>query len=357
MSGRTILWWGRFDPDYSRNRILLQILNDAGWKVETFRPRFSQFGDLEVALKNVGRPDLVWVPCFRQRDIAAARRFSRRKGVPLIVDPLISAYDKQVYEREKFSEDSKSARRLLDWERKLLGMADCVLADTRGHAEFFRDVLNVEDRKLIVVPVGAEEGLFRPAPLPVREATEPLEVLFYGSFISLQGAKYIIEAARVYQGRPVVWTLVGNGPELSECRELAKGLRNVAFEAWIDYSRLPERIGQADILLGVFGASAKAARVIPNKVYQSIACSRPVVTLRGSAYPLELSENSACGFSWVPPGDPVAIAAEVARLAGDRELLVREAAASRRSYDQYLSLAHVRQQLFEALSVVSHMPG
>jgi glycosyltransferase involved in cell wall biosynthesis len=346
------LWWGRFDPDYSRNRILRQVLEESGWRIEDFQPRFSKLADLEAAVKNVRRPDLVWVPCFRQRDVSAASRFSRRHRVPLLVDPLISAYDKQVFEREKYAPDSTTARRLLAWEQRQLAKADCLLADTRGHADFFRDVLAVAEAKIVVVPVGAEEGLFRPAPLPEHAAGAPREVLFYGSFISLQGAQYIVEAAKVYQGPPVVWRLVGSGPMLAECKDLASSLSHVEFEDWIDYARLPDRIARADILLGVFGTSSKAARVIPNKVYQAAACGRPIVTLRANAYPEELLATADSGFGWVPAGDPNAIANSVAELVTDRDRLTRHAAAVRRSYEEFLSVAHIRRQLVDALSLL-----
>lgn len=355
MSKGTILWWGRFDPDYSRNRILLQILREWDWEVVAFQPQFSRFGDLEAVLKGIERPQLVWVPCFRQRDIAAASRFCRRKGIPLLTDPLISAYDKQVFEREKFPPSSKAAQRLLNWEGSLFNLADCVLADTQGHAEFFCETLKVDKSRVAVVPVGAEEGLFSPVSLPERTAEEQLEVLFYGSFISLQGPQYIVEAARRYQGPPVVWRLVGNGPLLEKSRLSAAGLDNVAFEDWVDYHCLPERIGRADILLGVFGTSAKAARVIPNKVYQAMACGRPVVTLSGSAYPQALLETSDNGLRWVPAGDPEAIGAAVARLAADRDLLANQALASRQSYNLFLSVRQIRSHLHHALSELGLM--
>ena len=34
---KTILWWGRFDPGYSRNSVVMNLLNDLGW-VEAGEP-------------------------------------------------------------------------------------------------------------------------------------------------------------------------------------------------------------------------------------------------------------------------------------------------------------------------------
>jgi glycosyltransferase involved in cell wall biosynthesis len=351
-----ILWWGHFDPDYSRNRILRRLLLAQGWRLRDFSPRLGPLGDIEAALRGMAPPDLVWVPCFRQRDVAAARRWSRRHGVPLLFDPLISAFDKQVFERGKFPADSRQGRRLRTWEGRLLRSADLLLADTQAHAEFFCEVLGVARQKLCVVPVGAEEELFRPQPFPVRGPDAPLEALFFGSFIPLQGPQVIVEAARRYQGPPVLWTLVGAGPLLAECRERAADLPQVRFEGWVPYPELPERIARADILLGIFGTTAKAARVVPNKVYQAAACGRPLVTLRSAAYPPELLAQADSGFSWVPPGDPAALAAAVAALAAERANLPRRGAAARASYDKYLSVAHIRNQLAAALTSLGLQP-
>jgi hypothetical protein len=139
----SVLWWGRFDPDYSRNRILRKLLPELGWNIVDFHPRFSPLGDLEARLKRIGKPDLVWVPCFRQRDLAAASRWARRHGVPLLFDPLISAYDKQIFERKKYAPQSRQARRLHRWEQSLFKQADILLADTQPHADYFSEEFDI----------------------------------------------------------------------------------------------------------------------------------------------------------------------------------------------------------------------
>jgi len=343
------LWWGRFDPDYSRNRIVRQVLEEFGWRIESFRPRFSRLGDLEAALSGVARPDLVWVPCFRQRDIAAAGRFSRRHRIPLLVDPLISAYDKQVFERQKLNPESRQAQRLLQWERNLFKDANCLLVDTDAHAMFFQEILGVERSRIVVVPVGAEESLFKPSAQTHRESDKPIQVLFYGSFIPLQGPRVIVEAARRYCGPRLEWRMIGDGPLLKEMRTLAKGNDSISFEPWVPYADLPGRIARADILLGIFGDTPKAARVVPNKVYQASACGRPVVTMASGAYPEALLEEEDSGFFWVHADDAQELADVVGRLAGNPEALSHIGQAARRSYEKYLSVANIRTQLAEVL--------
>ncbi|MEE4239365.1 MAG: glycosyltransferase [Anderseniella sp.] len=346
----SVLWWGNFDPGYSRNRILRKQFADLGWQVREFQPRFALVGDWEASLRRLPRLDLVWVPCFRQRDLLAASRWAKRHGIPLIFDPLISAYDKQVDERGKLDAGSTRALRLLARERVLFRHADRVIADTPAHADYFVRVLGVDSTKIEVIYVGAEEALFRPGPLPPETTEVSREVLFYGSFIPLQGPQVVVEAARLYQGPPLKWVLLGEGPLRRVCEELAQGHGTISFEDWLPYQKLPERIQRADILLGVFGATPKAGRVIPNKVFQSLASGRVVVTRMAESYPEALLAAENQGLEWVPAGDPRALAEKVAALASDpirlRQLGEAAAATSR----QYFSEAAVRRQLAKALA-------
>ena len=44
------------------------------------------------------------------------------------------------------------------------------------------------------------------------------------------------------------------------------------------YAELPARMAAAHVVLGAFGSTAKAGRVVPHKVYQGLAAGRAVVT-------------------------------------------------------------------------------
>jgi len=351
MADRTVLWWGRFDPDYSRNRIIRQLLSDLGWRIGDFRPILSAAGDVEATLRGMPAPALVWVPCFRQRDAGAAARWAKRCGVPMIFDPLISAWDKQVFERGKIGADGLRSRRLRKRESALFAAADLVLIDTELHGEFFKEAFGLEPGRVAVVPVGAEEPLFHPAPMRPLEG-RPVEVLFYGSFIGLHGPECIVEAARLYDGPPVRWTLLGDGPHRTSCERLAEGLETVSFEPWDPYTERPSRIHRADILLGVFGTSAKAGRVIANKVYQSLACGRPVITRESRAYPEKLRTAPDPGLAQIPAGDPGALAATVRDWASDPAGLAGRGGAAADLYGRYFGTEAIKRALREALDRV-----
>ncbi len=347
-SNNQMLWWGRFDPAYSRNGVMRGHLAALGWNIRDFHPTLCALGDIEASLRRLPKPAVVWVPCFRQRDMAAARRWCDRHGMPLIFDPLISAYDKQVWERFKLQDGSPAAQKLLAWERGLFAKADRVIADTPSHARFFAETLGVPEERLRTVYVGADETLFRPA--PDRAPSSPIDVLFYGSFIPLHGAHTIIEAARIYQGPPVRWCLLGDGPAKPECRKAAEGLANVFFEDRIPYAQLPARIHRADILLGVFGTTNKAGRVIPNKVFQALASGRPVITRVSDAYPADVGKSEALAF--VPPGDPKALASAVDEWVTHSKTLTGRGYAASTLYNRVFSTTVIRRQLSDSLSLI-----
>ena len=97
---KTILWWGRSDPNYSRNRIIREQLKKLNYEILDFYPLVSRFGYKEALLKKIKRTDFVWVPCFRQRDILSASKWCLHKKIKLIIDPLISSWDKQTHEKK-----------------------------------------------------------------------------------------------------------------------------------------------------------------------------------------------------------------------------------------------------------------
>jgi glycosyltransferase involved in cell wall biosynthesis len=176
-----------------------------------------------------------------------------------------------------------------------------------------------------------------------------MRVMFYGSFIGLQGPQFIAQAARHVP--EVNWTFIGSGPLLDQCRDIVHNAEHVEFIPRVPYEELASRIGAADVLLGIFGTSEKAARVIPNKVYQALACGRPVITRVSEAYPQPLRTQAAVnsGMTWVSPGCSADIVAGVRAMARTRQTLPKISDAAAATYDTYFSNQVVRESLSAVL--------
>ncbi len=353
-----ILWWGRYGnygPNYPRNRTIIKCFQSLGYEIVEFRPRFSKLADFEAYFRKFKSIDLVWVPCFRQRDISAASRWVKRRKLPLVFDPLISAYDKRVHEKKKYRPESRQARALLRWEKKLFSLADIVIADTICHKKYFIEQLGCVEDKVFVIPVSAEESLFYPKETFNNKVPE---ILFFGTFIGLQGPRYIAEAIKFYQGPEIKLVFLGDGPERKECEKIAQESNNknvsVQFEDWIDFHGLPDRIRKSDVCLGIFGIGEKSHRVIPNKVYQSLAVGKPVITMVSDAYPVELIERESQGIYFCEAGNPHSIANSISKLVtlmGENEF--DYSSPPRKVYEDYFSNEFIKSVLHHLISTYS----
>jgi len=134
-------------------------------------------------------------------------------------------------------------------------------------------------------------------------------VLFYGQFIPLHGIGTIIEAARLLRYAPIQWTLVGRGQEAPRIRAMLAEdpLSALHWVEWVPYDQLDEWIKRADVCLGIFGTSEKAASVIPNKVFQIVASGLPLVTRDSPAIRELLTDGPPC-VRLVKAGDARALA-------------------------------------------------
>jgi glycosyltransferase involved in cell wall biosynthesis len=268
--------------------------------------------------------DAVLVGYPGQFDLPAARRAAR--GRPVVFNPLVSLADTLVTDRRRFRHGSFAARALEAIDRRAFRAADVVVADTAADAQFFAGLAGLGE--VPVCFVGAEDRLFTPGWTP----PERFNALFVGKLIPLHGLETILAAAA--KAPEVAFRVVGSGQLESLLRDRPA---NVEHVPWIDYERLPAEIRRSGCTLGIFGATGKAQRVIPNKAFQALACAAPLVTAdTPAARELLLDEESAL---LVPPGDGDALAAAVRRLAADPALARRIADGGRAAYDREASEA------------------
>ena len=94
----------------------------------------------------------------------------------------------------------------------------------------------------------------------------------------------------------------------------------------------------------------KASRVIPNKVYQSLACGRPVITRFSDAYE-ELADKQR-GLLFVPPASSESLAEKISELIADRPALQQHAQKAHDIYLQRYSLSILKKDLKQALTPI-----
>jgi glycosyltransferase involved in cell wall biosynthesis len=158
------------------------------------------------------------------------------------------------------------------------------------------------------------------------------EVTESSAKVYLDGLDTILAAARIAPEVP--FRVVGSG-QLEPL--LASRPDNVEWTPWVEYEQLPAELHRAGCALGVFAASPKAQRVIPNKVFQALACGAPVITADTPAARELLADGESALL--VPPGDARALADAIRRLAQDPELARRIADGGHAAYRAHASEA------------------
>lgn len=369
-----LLWLGAYHRNAERNVILLRGLQQNGVEVierhfpmEFLKFRGSRLGGQAVhTLLNVPRHgirlalaahaaahiDAVYIGYMGHLDMALLsplRLFVRSlRRRPVVFDPFFSLYDTVVSDRSLLREGSASARLLRSIERFILRHADIVLADTAAHAAYYADLAGMPLERFHVVPVGMDDSLFTPQPsLP---ASETAHVLFYGTYIPLHGVPTILDAARLLRSDPIRFRLIGRGQTRATADAFARehDLTNVEFIDSVPRESLPSEIAHAHIVLGIFGTSDKAARVIPNKVYQAMAVGRCVITRDSPA----IREAFIPGEHLItcPAGDAQTLAQAIRDLATEpvrRDTVAREGC---RLVQEHFSSVAIGRRLMTALA-------
>ena len=275
--------------------------------------------------------------------------------MPLVLDAFLSLYETAVDDRRLLPRRSWRARLLWRMERLACRAADLVLLDTEADCAFFRALYG--GGHYVRVWVGALEP---DGPLTPRAATrdDTYDVLFVGTFIPLHGIEYILGAAALLgESAPEVrFTFIGHGQTYDDMRALGKDLAldNVVWGAhWLEGTELVERSARADLVLGVFGASAKAQRVIPAKAYAALALGRPLLTADTPGSREALAHNETAS---VPAGE-LGRPGRGHRVRANPDLAERVAANGLALYRERFAPRPIGQLLLESLRTLVNRVG
>jgi len=224
-----------------------------------------------------GKYDLMIVGCPGFKAVVLAKFFLTRK--PVVFNAFVSMYDSLIYDRRQAGKYSYRAFSMWFYDWCACFLADRVLLDTLAHIDYFVKTFRLPREKFVRVLVGSDNDRVYPVECQ-KGLSGRFRVHFHGSYIPLQGIEYIIRAAKLLENEHIDFTLIGGGQTYRSIQQLARELniRNVKFKKKVPYDMLRQHMSCADICLGIFGNTAKAKRVIPNKLYESLAAKCPTLT-------------------------------------------------------------------------------
>jgi len=378
-NARRNIVWGTFDTGKPRVRMLIEALREIDQDVPVYhRSPWDGIEDktqvkgvkakllilsrwllaypwLIMAYLRAPAHNTVIVPYPGNLDVLVLWPFAKLRGASICWDMFISLYDTAVIDRQMLARTGVLARLLYAFEWLSTRAASFMLMDTREHARYIAGLYGLAEGRVRSVWVGVEDRIFARALAPAPASVT--DVLFYGQFIPLHGIDIIIDAIGMIESQPDAPTMrfiiVGSGQEAARIdRTIAdRGLASVERIKWVDYAKLPDLIARSAICLGVFAENGKAARVIPNKVFQILSVGRPLVTMDSPAIREIVTPGKAVRL--VTPGNAAHLAETLVQLA--RELqLTATADAIFAAVETEMTVAGgnmVRQQLCTALEI------
>lgn len=280
---------------------------------------FMMTGGLQAALKGRGLDVLIassppFFPHLSGTVVSGMRR------VPLVLE-VRDLWPDYLVGMGVIPEKGVPTRGLFALERWMLRRADHVVVVTDSFRQRVREK-GVADERIDVIPNGVDTSFYYPAneppPLPSLERRPgELLVTYLGNFGAGQALSVVVEAAAILAsdgGTPVRLVMAGDGPERTrvEARAAELGLTNVSIHPPIPKEATRAFYGASDVSLVPLAPVAIFQETIPSKIFEVMACERPVVAALGGEG-ARIVERSGGGVV-VPPGDPRAIAAAVRRL-------------------------------------------
>ncbi len=242
-----------------------------------------------------------------------------------------------VDEVETTERAGKVALRIIDRiDRFNLPKADKIIVVTSKLKEVLQENYGVPSDKITVIQNGADTDLFKP--MDVKKAREELGlnqnykyVCFMGAFYAWQGIDHIIRSAPLVLQKchGTRFLIVGDGPIKQELINLAEQVGvsdKIMFTGMVSHQEVPLYINASDVC--VLPKVVARSGLSPLKLYEYMACGKPVVATRVSG--LDILEECRAGLL-MNPEDYQEFANAVTMLLKNRELR-RELGKNGRQY-------------------------
>lgn len=276
----SVCYFGIYNPDYSRNRILIKGLRQNGVNVLECNSRLlgvSKYFDLAKKHWKIRKQYDVMIVGFPGFQAMIFARFLTRK--PLVFDGAVSIYEAAVVDIKKTK--PRSIKALYYWliDFMALHFADVILCGTLSHIEYAARKFFVPKGKFRRLIIGASEDIFYPV-VKNGKKRDYFLVTFFGTFIPLHGIEHIVEAAKILENTNIHFVIIGGGQTKRKMLGMKKdlNLRKVTFMDALPQQSLRKEIGRADVCLGVFSTSPQAQKAIPNKIYECAAMRKAIIT-------------------------------------------------------------------------------
>ena len=247
------------------------------------------------------------------------------------------------------------ARRL---ERFLYARANHLLVNSPAYRDYLIN-LGIPAKKVSFIANGVDpdmfhveksEGLLRKQ----YGLQDKFVVTYAGALGMANNLEIAIDAARLLESVPEIhFLIVGDGKDRPKLEKYAqeKQVKNLTFTGARPKSEMPAILAESDVCLGVLLDIPMFRTTYPNKIFDYMAASRPVVLAIDGVIRRVVEE--ARGGIPVPPGNPQAMADAILKLCSDRQ----QSQQMGRSAREYVIKHFDRNQQAKAFGELIHVVG
>jgi len=241
-------------------------------------------------------------------------------------------------------------------ERFLYRRADQIVINSPG----FREHIAAHGGQHIeLLPNGADASMFNPqakgeAFRRAHKLQDKFIVIYAGAHGLSNDLGIVLQTAALLGEQPeIAILLLGDGKDKPALVQQAhdKELKNLHFLDPLPKADMAEALAAADACLAILKPIDLYATVYPNKVFDYMAAGRPVLLAIDGVARKVIEEADAGVF--VPPGDPVALAAAIQKMASDPHKAARMGLAGRAHLETHFNrpdLAHNLEKLIIRLT-------
>jgi glycosyltransferase involved in cell wall biosynthesis len=378
--GYSVTWWtAAFDHRTKRHRrepasrssaagaaVAIRMLPSPGYGRNISPARLWDHARLArtfaAAAPEAERPDLIVASLPPLELCAAAVRFGRQRGVPVVVDvrdlwpdTFLDAFPRQLrragdallrpyralarYSARHAAAVLGPSQEYVDWALHLAGRSVSSLDAPFPFA--YPDTPPADEAVRSAERFWDEAG--------VRVESREFRVCFFGTLGSQFDLDTVLAAARQLEagGSPVRFILCGSGPAEQRWREAAAGCSNVLLPGWVDAAAIWVLMRRCQAGIAPYHETENFLRNIPNKPIEYMSAGLAVLTsLQGAQR--NMLTCAGCGIFY-RSGSTDDLAAVLRRAAADSEALYRLSTNARETFERQFAAEVVYPRLIEHL--------
>ncbi len=226
------------------------------------------------------------VHCHFLDSLAAGIRLKRKLGLPLIYDA------RDMYGYMMQSSFPRWIARAFEWlEKRWVAKADVIIAVS----EIMRSCLRKITKRPIVVLMNCK-------PLQITEYRPPdnggmFTVLYIGTLHKARALPQLISAVKDLQDVFCIIGGIGETGYVASISQACSAIPNISFVGRVPVDRVLPMSAEADVIFCMFDPDNPNNRIgMPNKIFESMACGRPIICTRG-IYSGEFTEAEGIGLA------------------------------------------------------------